>query len=93
MSILRISAKMISGCPIEANRYSAGYDKPMTSDSGVPSQDGSRGFVVSSEVTISPESAEILQRSFRERLHLVEKAPGSSGLRPDGVNIHPVYGE
>jgi heme-degrading monooxygenase HmoA len=38
-------------------------------------QDG-HGFVVSSEVTISPGSAGILERSFRERLHLVEKAPG-----------------
>jgi len=48
----------------------------MTPDSGVAGQDGGSGFVVSSEVTISPESAATLERSFRERLHLVEKAPG-----------------
>ena len=48
----------------------------MAPDSDLNSQDGGCGFVVSSEVTISPESAEILERAFRERLHLVENAPG-----------------
>jgi heme-degrading monooxygenase HmoA len=48
----------------------------MTPDSGVTGQDAGRGFVVSSEVTISPESAGTLELAFRERLHLVEKAPG-----------------
>ncbi len=52
----------------------------MTPDIGTTGQDGSPGFVVSSEVTIPPESAEILERSFRERLHLVEKAPGFQRL-------------
>jgi len=52
----------------------------MTPDSDVTGQDGSCGFVVSSEVTISPESAEALERAFRERLHLVEKAPGFQRL-------------
>jgi hypothetical protein len=51
----------------------------MTPDGGVTGQDGDRGFVVSSEVTISPESAETLDRAFRERLHLVEMAPVSGG--------------
>ena len=51
----------------------------MTPDSGVKGQDG-RSFVVSSEVTISPESAENLEQSFRERLHFVEKAPGFQRL-------------
>jgi heme oxygenase (mycobilin-producing) len=37
---------------------------------------GSDSFVVSSEVTIAAENADILQRSFRERLHLVESAVG-----------------
>jgi heme oxygenase (mycobilin-producing) len=48
----------------------------MTPNGGVMGQNGDRGFVVSSEVTIPPESAETLERAFRERLHLVEKAPG-----------------
>ena len=48
----------------------------MRADSDVTSQDSCCGFVVSSEVTISPESARILERSFVERLRLVEKAPG-----------------
>jgi heme-degrading monooxygenase HmoA len=52
----------------------------MTPDIGTTGQDGSAGFVVSSEVTIPPESAETLERSFRERLHLVEKAPGFQRL-------------
>jgi heme-degrading monooxygenase HmoA len=52
----------------------------MTPDGGVTGQDGGRGFVVSSEVTISPESAAALEHSFRERLHLVEKAPGFQRL-------------
>ena len=43
----------------------------MTPDSGVTGQDAGRGFVVSSEVTISPESAGTLEHAFRERLHLV----------------------
>jgi hypothetical protein len=43
----------------------------MTPDRGVLGQDGRHGFVVSSEVTISPESAETLERSFRERLHML----------------------
>jgi heme-degrading monooxygenase HmoA len=53
----------------------------MTPNSGVTGQDGGRGFVVSSEVTISPESEGILERSFRERLHLVENAPGFQRLQ------------
>jgi YVTN family beta-propeller protein len=61
----------------------------MTPDSGVTGQDGGRGFVVSSEVTISPESAGTLERSFRERLHLVEKAPGFRGRRPRAIAITP----
>ena len=52
----------------------------MTPDSDVTGQDGGCGFVVSSEVTISPERAETLERAFRERLHLVEKAPGFQRL-------------
>jgi heme oxygenase (mycobilin-producing) len=48
----------------------------MTPDSGGPGADSGRGFVVSSEVTISPESAGLLERAFGERLRLVEKAPG-----------------
>jgi heme-degrading monooxygenase HmoA len=48
----------------------------MTPGSDVTGQDGGCGFVVSSEVTISPESAGTLERSFRERLRLVENAPG-----------------
>jgi heme-degrading monooxygenase HmoA len=52
----------------------------MTPDGGVTSQDGGRGFVVSSEVTIPPESARMLERAFGERLHLVEKAPGFQRL-------------
>ena len=52
----------------------------MTPDGGVTGQDGGRGFVVSSEVTISPESAGTLERAFGERLHLVEKAPGFQRL-------------
>jgi heme oxygenase (mycobilin-producing) len=51
----------------------------MTSDSGLKGLEG-RGFVVSSEVTISPDSAADLERSFRERLHLVERAPGFQRL-------------
>jgi len=53
----------------------------MTPNSGVTGQDGDRGFVVSSEVTISPESEGILERSFRERLRLVENAPGFQRLQ------------
>jgi heme-degrading monooxygenase HmoA len=52
----------------------------MTPVSSVTGQDTGRGFVVSSEVTISPESAGTLERAFRERLHLVEKAPGFQRL-------------
>jgi heme-degrading monooxygenase HmoA len=52
----------------------------MTPDHGETTQNGVRGFVVSSEVTISPESAEILERAFADRLHLVEKAPGFQRL-------------
>ena len=52
----------------------------MTPDIGVTGQDDDPGFVVSSEVTISPESAATLERSFRERLHLVEKALGFQRL-------------
>ena len=52
----------------------------MTPGSGVTGQDGDCGFVVSSEVTIAPESAETLERAFRERLHLVEKAAGFQRL-------------
>src|SRR3984885_2459773 len=52
----------------------------MRPDRDVNSQDGGCGFVVSSEVTISPESAEILERAFRDRLRLVEKAPGFQRL-------------
>jgi heme-degrading monooxygenase HmoA len=48
----------------------------MTPDSDVAGQDSSSGFVVSSEVTISPVSAEVLERAFRERLHLVDEASG-----------------
>lgn len=52
----------------------------MAPDSGVTGQDADRGFVVSSEVTISPESAGTLELAFRKRLHLVEKAPGFQRL-------------
>jgi heme-degrading monooxygenase HmoA len=52
----------------------------MTPDHGATTQNGARGFVVSSEVTIPPESAEILERAFADRLHLVEKAPGFQRL-------------
>ena len=52
----------------------------MTPDSGVTSQDGGCSLVVSRAVTISPESAETLERTFREHLHLVEKAPGFQHL-------------
>ena len=52
----------------------------MTPDGGVPGQDDGRGFVVSSEVTISPEGAETLERAFAGRLHLVEKALGFQRL-------------
>ncbi len=52
----------------------------MTPGSDVRGQDGDCGFVVSSEVTIAPGSAETLERAFRERLHLVEKAPGFQRL-------------
>jgi hypothetical protein len=70
----------------------ADYDGVMTPDGGVIGQDGGRGFVVSSEVTISPESAETLEHSFRERLRLVEKAPGFQRLetwrdRPRGTKV------
>jgi len=37
-------------------------------------------FVVSSEVTISPESGQQFEQAFRDRLHLVEAAPGSQRL-------------
>ncbi len=52
----------------------------MTAGSDVTSQDGHCGFVVSSEVTIALESAGTLARAFRERLRLVEKAPGFQRL-------------
>jgi heme-degrading monooxygenase HmoA len=52
----------------------------MTPGSGVTSQDGGCSLVVSSAVTISPESAETLERAFRERLDLVEKVPGFQRL-------------
>src|ERR1700684_334412 len=52
----------------------------MTPDHSATPQNGARGFVVSSEVTIPPESAEILERAFADRLHLVEKAPGFQRL-------------
>jgi heme-degrading monooxygenase HmoA len=52
----------------------------MTPDHGATTQNDGRGFVVSSEVTISPESAETLERAFAGRLHLVEKAPGFQRL-------------
>ena len=42
----------------------------MTPDSGVTGQDAGRGFVVSSEVTISPESAGTLEHAFRERRYM-----------------------
>jgi heme-degrading monooxygenase HmoA len=35
-----------------------------------------RAFVVSSEVTMPPESADTLEHAFRARLHLVEQAAG-----------------
>lgn len=37
-------------------------------------------FVVSSEVTISPEREEQLEQAFRDRMHLVETAPGFQRL-------------
>jgi heme-degrading monooxygenase HmoA len=37
-------------------------------------------FVVSSEVTISPERGAQLAQAFRDRLHLVEAAPGFQRL-------------
>lgn len=37
-------------------------------------------FVVSCEVTISPEHGEQLEQTFRDRLHLVEAAPGFQRL-------------
>jgi heme-degrading monooxygenase HmoA len=49
-------------------------------DDAVTGEDDGRGFVVSSEVTISPEGAGTLERAFRERLRLVEKAPGFQRL-------------
>jgi heme-degrading monooxygenase HmoA len=52
----------------------------MTPDDGATTQDGGRGFVVSSEVSISPESAEMLECAFGERLHLVEDVPGFQRL-------------
>jgi heme-degrading monooxygenase HmoA len=48
----------------------------MTPYSDGPGRDSGRGFVVTSEAAISPESGGILECSFRERLHLVEKSPG-----------------
>lgn len=45
-------------------------------DRDATGQDGACGFVVSSEVTISPGSVEVLERAFRERLRLVEEASG-----------------
>jgi hypothetical protein len=66
----------------------------MTPDGGVTGQDGDRGFVVSSEVTISPESAETLDRAFRERLHLVEKARDGGRRRgdPAGLELLATFG-
>jgi heme-degrading monooxygenase HmoA len=52
----------------------------MTPDHGATTQNDGRGFVVSSEVTISPESAETLERAFGERLRLAERAPGFQRL-------------
>src|ERR1700678_1491441 len=52
----------------------------MTPDHSATTQNGACGFVVSSEVTVPPESAEILERAFANRLHLVEKAPGFQRL-------------
>jgi heme-degrading monooxygenase HmoA len=37
-------------------------------------------FVVSSEVTISPQNGGQLEQAFRDRLHLVESAPGFQRL-------------
>jgi heme oxygenase (mycobilin-producing) len=37
---------------------------------------GDLAFVVTSEVTISPDGAQTLEHAFRERLHMVEAAPG-----------------
>jgi heme-degrading monooxygenase HmoA len=37
-------------------------------------------YVVSSEVTIAADSADILERAFKDRLHLVEQAPGFQRL-------------
>jgi heme-degrading monooxygenase HmoA len=48
--------------------------------SGVTSKDGGCSLVVGSAVTTSPESAETLERAFRERLNLAEKAPGFQRL-------------
>lgn len=63
-----------------ANVWPSAIMRTMAHGSGQTGQDGGRGFVVSSEVTISPESAGILERSFRERVRLVEKAPGFQRL-------------
>jgi heme-degrading monooxygenase HmoA len=37
-------------------------------------------FTVTSEVTIAPQAADDLARAFRDRLHLVEDAPGFQRL-------------
>lgn len=63
-----------------ANVWPSAIIRAVAHGSGQTGQDGGRGFVVSSEVTISPESAGILERSFRERVRLVEKAPGFQRL-------------
>jgi heme oxygenase (mycobilin-producing) len=51
--------------------------------------DGGSAFVVSSEVTISPEGAGTLERSFRDRLHLVETAPGFQRIEVWRDLAHP----
>jgi heme-degrading monooxygenase HmoA len=52
----------------------------MTPDGAATAQDGGRSFVVTSEVTISPNGADTLERAFADRVHLVEKAPGFQRL-------------
>lgn len=74
-------ADRVSSEVVRRQYLAANYDRPMTPDSGVTGQEGGGcGFVVSSEVVISPESAGTLERSFRERLRLVEESPGFQRL-------------
>ncbi|MDO8309330.1 MAG: antibiotic biosynthesis monooxygenase family protein [Actinomycetota bacterium] len=49
-------------------------------------------FIVSSEVTISPELSDQLEGAFRDRLHLVEAAPGFQRLEVwQDINVPGVF--